>query len=170
MNNVVEITLYIIETFELKPFWSPTFWTDLNVQSAISDKEEEKDFFFFHNRSAVNTLSKSSGDKAKEIKKINTITLNSLIENSKFKDNKIDFLSIDVEGHELNVLKGFDIKKYKPDLIILEFIDPNINEFYHQKIENITNSLLYKYMDNNDYKLINWIHDDLVFVPKTYIS
>ena len=144
--------------------------SDLNVQSAISDTEEEKDFFFFHNRSAVNTLSKSSGDKAKEIKKINTITLNSLIENSKFKDNKIDFLSIDVEGHELNVLKGFDIKKYKPDLIILEFIDPNINEFYHQKIENITNSLLYKYMDNNDYKLINWIHDDLVFVPKTYIS
>jgi FkbM family methyltransferase len=144
--------------------------SDLNVQSAISDTEEEKDFFFFHNRSAVNTLSKSSGNKAKEIKKINTITLNSLIENSKFKDNKIDFLSIDVEGHELNVLKGFDIKKYKPDLIILEFIDPNINEFYHQKIENITNSLLYKYMDNNDYKLINWIHDDLVFVPKTNIS
>ena len=51
-----------------------------------------------------------------------------------------------------------------------KFIDPNINEFYHQKIENITNSLLYKYMDNNDYKLINWIHDDLVFVPKTNIS
>ena len=144
--------------------------SDLNVQSAISDTEEEKDFFFFHNRSAINTLSKSSGNKAKEIKKINTITLNSLIENSKFKDNKIDFLSIDVEGHELNVLKGFDIKKYKPNLIILEFIDPNINEFYHQKIENITNSLLYKYMDNNDYKLINWIHDDLVFVPKTNTS
>jgi FkbM family methyltransferase len=144
--------------------------SDLNVQSAISDTEEEKNFFFFHNRSAINTLSKSSGDKAKEIKKINTITLNSLIENSKFKDNKIDFLSIDVEGHELNVLKGFDIKKYKPNLIILEFIDPNINEFYHQKIENITNSSLYKYMDNNDYKLINWIHDDLVFVPKTNIS
>ena len=144
--------------------------SDLNVQSAISDTEEEKDFFFFHNRSAINTLSKSSGNKAKEIKKINTITLNSLIENSKFKDNKIDFLSIDVEGHELNVLKGFDIKKYKPNLIILEFIDPNINEFYHQKIENIINSLLYKYMDNNDYKLINWIHDDLVFVPKTNTS
>ena len=144
--------------------------SDLNIQSAVSDTEEKKDFFFFHNRSAVNTLSKSSGEKAKEVKKVDTITLNTLIENSIFKDDKIDFLSIDVEGHELNVLKGFDIKKYKPDLIILEFIDPNINEFYHQKIGNITSSTLYQYMDSNDYKLINWIHDDLVFVPKININ
>ena len=69
----------------------------------------------------------------------------------------------------IDILKGFDIKKYKTDLIILEFIDPNINEFYHQNIDNITASELYQYMVNNDYKLINWIHDDLVFVPKNNI-
>ena len=66
----------------------------------------------------------------------------------------------------MNVLKGFDLKKYKPDLIILEFIDPNIKEFYQQNIDNIMTSSLYTYMDDHNYKLINWLHDDIVFIPK----
>jgi FkbM family methyltransferase len=32
----------------------------------------------------------------------------------------IDFLSIDVEGHELDVLQGFDLKRWRPRLILLE--------------------------------------------------
>ena len=139
---------------------------DLNIQAAISNKEEERDLFFFHNRSAVNTLSSVSGSKAKEIKRINTKTLNNIIENSRFRDEKINFVSIDVEGFELNVLNGFDLKKYKPDLIMIEFIDPKIKEYYFQNISNILKSDIYKFMDKYDYKMINWVRDDLVFVPK----
>jgi FkbM family methyltransferase len=32
----------------------------------------------------------------------------------------IDFLSIDVEGHEVDVLKGFSIDRYRPRLLLLE--------------------------------------------------
>lgn len=32
----------------------------------------------------------------------------------------IDFLTIDVEGHELSVLRGFSIEKWKPRVVILE--------------------------------------------------
>ena len=46
--------------------------------------------------------------------------LNSLI-NDEIKDiEHIDILSIDVEGGELNVLKGLDINKYKPTIILVE--------------------------------------------------
>lgn len=140
---------------------------DLNIQAAVSDKEEERNLFFFHNRSAVNTLSIESGSNAKEIKKINTKSLNSIIENSIFKNKKINLISIDVEGFEMNVLNGFDINKYKPDLVILEFIDVKIKEYYFQNIDNVLNSNIYRFMDKNDYKLINWVHDDLVFTPKS---
>ena len=138
---------------------------DLNIHAAVSNKEEERDLFFFHNRSAVNTLSSLAGTKAKEIKKIDTRSLNNIIENSRFKDKIIDFVSIDVEGFELNVLNGFDLKKYKPKLIIIEFIDLKIKEYYFQNINNILNSDIYKLMDKNNYKMINWVHDDLFFVP-----
>jgi FkbM family methyltransferase len=33
---------------------------------------------------------------------------------------KFDFLSIDVEGHEIEVLRGFDIARWQPRLILLE--------------------------------------------------
>lgn len=33
---------------------------------------------------------------------------------------RIDLLSIDVEGHEIEVLSGFDIRKWRPRLVLLE--------------------------------------------------
>ena len=138
---------------------------DTNIKIAVSDKTGEAELFFYHNRAAKNTLSKEKGFDSKEIHKIKTSTLNKVIENSIYKDQKINFISIDVEGYELNVLKGFDLKKYKPDLVVLELIQEGMTEFFYQNIVNIQNSEVYLYMIKQDYKLINWIHDDLVFVP-----
>lgn len=45
-------------------------------------------------------------------------TLDSILEESKF--IAIDFISIDVEGHELDVLKGFDIMRWKPRVVLVE--------------------------------------------------
>jgi FkbM family methyltransferase len=47
-----------------------------------------------------------------------TITLNDLLEKNGVK--RIDFLSMDIEGAEPAALAGFDIEKYKPDLVLIE--------------------------------------------------
>ena len=47
-----------------------------------------------------------------------TTTLNVILDEEGIK--KVNFLSIDVEGTELDVLKGFDIQKFAPELIIVE--------------------------------------------------
>ena len=142
--------------------------SDVNVQTAVTDHKGEVDLFFYHNRAAKNTISKEFGSDAKEQKKINSDTLNNIIENSKFKNSKIDFVSIDVEGNEMNVLNGFNLKKYKPKLILLEFILPNKKEFYEKDINEITNSEVYNFLIKNEYKLINWNHDDLLFMRLDY--
>ena len=46
-------------------------------------------------------------------------TLDSVLEEAGAPEG-FDFLSIDVEGHELEVLRGFDIKRWRPRLILLE--------------------------------------------------
>lgn len=46
-------------------------------------------------------------------------TLDSVLEEAGAPE-KFDFLSIDVEGHELEVLSGFDIARWQPRLILLE--------------------------------------------------
>ena len=143
---------------------------DFNYKVALSNKKGESDLFFFHNRAPKNTLNKVNGKGAKLVKRIKTDTLDNIIKKSKLSIKEIDFLSIDVEGSELEVLKGFNIKKYNPKVIVLELINKNTNSFYEQKIENIQKSLIYKYMIKNNYKLSNWIHDDLVFVSNRFIK
>lgn len=43
----------------------------------------------------------------------------------------IDFVSIDTEGTELDVLKGFDIHRWKPKLFVIEnnYEDPDVAEY-----------------------------------------
>ena len=148
---------------------------DENIQIGVSDKSGENDMFFFHNRSAINTLNPIRGKNAKEVKKIKIDTLNNVIKKTKFANSKIDFLTIDVEGYEMNVLKGFDIKKYSPDLIVIEFMDLENKtddiykiEFYKQNLNKILNSELYNYMIHNNYSLVNWTFLDLVWVSNKF--
>ncbi len=58
---------------------------------------------------------------------VNVRTLDFIIDEynstNKNKIKKIDVLSIDVEGNEINVLKGLDFEKFDPTLIIVEAID-----------------------------------------------
>ena len=39
-----------------------------------------------------------------------------------------DFLSIDVEGHELEVLSGFDLARWRPRLVLLEDFVGNLSK------------------------------------------
>jgi len=53
-----------------------------------------------------------------EIVKVPVRTLNTIVEELGIKN--IDFISIDTEGTELDVLKGFDIEKHQPKLFVIE--------------------------------------------------
>jgi FkbM family methyltransferase len=43
----------------------------------------------------------------------------------------IDFVSIDVEGHELEVLEGFDLNRWRPRLILIEDLAFNLGTHRH---------------------------------------
>ena len=147
---------------------------DYNKLAALSSKFEETELFFHHDKSPINTISKEmlNYQKAKpsDIKKINTRTLDSIIQESKIENKKIDFLSIDVEGHEIEVLKGFNLSKYMPSVIVVEFLDMNLKKIdvINFNAESIFNSSVYKYMIESNYKLVNWVHSDLVFVSNKF--
>ena len=141
---------------------------DLNINAAISSKKTNKKLFFYHAGSAINTLEKTNAKlqkaKYKEIKTVITTTINDILITTPYK--KIDYVSIDVEGHELDVLKGFNLKKYLPDIVSIEFLDFSMKklEFKNNKLNNVLSSKIYKYMIKNGYSFINWCHADLIFV------
>ena len=80
--------------------------------------------------------------KIKE-KEIDALKLDSIIAKTKFKNQKIDFLNIDIEGNDYEALQSLNFSVYKPKMICIE-----IDE------ENIFNSNIYKYLLNLNYQKI----------------
>ena len=143
---------------------------DINLECAVSDKIEEVDLYFYHVKSPINTLNKSVSDyqaaNVNKIIKITTDTLNNVLEKTTYSNKKIDLLTIDVEGNELKVLKGLDLNKFSPFLIVVEFLDLDSKKFEinYNNLNNVLKSELYIYLLSKNYKLVNWVNGDLVFV------
>ena len=76
-------------------------------------------------------------------KKVKSQTLNNILENSKFKNRKIDFLNIDLEGADFEALQSLNFKIYRPSIICIE-----INE------KDIFNSKIFKFLNDRKYKMI----------------
>jgi FkbM family methyltransferase len=55
---------------------------------------------------------------AKEVRQVQVMTLDSLLEHHGI--DHIDFLSLDVEGYEVEVMEGLNFEKYRPRLILIE--------------------------------------------------
>ena len=70
---------------------------DININCAISDTDGESELFYYHQSSPINTLNKDVSNfqsaKIKEIKKIKTRTLDSVLEKLNF-NNLIDYMNI----------------------------------------------------------------------------
>lgn len=58
--------------------------------------------------------------------------------------NKIDFFSLDVEGYEIEVLKGIDFDKIRPKYILIE---TTTSEYYRSVIDQYMISKNYKQVD-----------------------
>lgn len=124
---------------------------DINLQAAISNENNNLTFYIF-NEPALNTLnaeeakSKDGKNGYKIIKeiKVNTIKLSELLAIHMENNQEIDFMSIDTEGNDLNVLKSNNWEKYRPQLIMVEDLKfKNIEEYNQSEIYNYMKSLNY---------------------------
>ena len=145
---------------------------DFNINTLISEKKNKIKYYFYHDRSPLNTVNyllvKKRKAKPKRIILKETNTLNSIIENSPFIKNKINLLSVDIENHEYEALKNFKFNKYKIDCIVVELINTKNKkiETQNQNLDYVLKSRIYKLLIKNNYKLINWVNSDLVFINK----
>ena len=111
---------------------------DKNICAAISNESKEAIQYVDRPFSPINTLVKEFSDTAsKKIsfnkyseKIIHTYKFNQIVKDQKLKFEQIDFLNIDVEAHDFEVLEGIDLMAYKIKLICIEMFDSqmNINE------------------------------------------
>ena len=98
---------------------------DYNINAAVSNSNSK--YINYYTKNIINTMSTTSKFAAKtsylkgyDVRKTKCHKLNNIISRSKFKNKKINFLNIDTEKTELDVLKSLNFKKYKPELICVE--------------------------------------------------
>tara|TARA_Y100000389_G_scaffold187683_1_gene209383 strand:- start:4432 stop:5124 length:693 start_codon:yes stop_codon:yes gene_type:complete len=143
---------------------------DFNVRTVISNSSKKIDYYFYHERSALNTvdkkLAKTRKIKPKKIIKLPALSLDEVIKKSPYRNKKINLLTIDIENHEYEALKKFQFKKYKIDMIVTECLNIGKKklETQNQTLKFILNSKIYKLLKKNNYELVNWVNSDLVFV------
>ena len=129
---------------------------DLNINCAISAKKGFVTMYFRKKINMLNTLSKKHAKmhfrNGFHEKKIKSNTLNNILNQSKYKNKKIDFFNLDVEGHELNVLRSIDFKKFKPTLICVEI--HNHEEMYNQKTDYMKRNPVNKLLLNLKYSIV----------------
>ena len=129
---------------------------DLNIHSGISRKKSKLTMYYRKEINMLNTLDEKiakihfrNGYKRKNIQ-VNT--LNFFISKKFKKLNKIDFINIDVEGHELDALKSLNFSTYKPQLICIEI--HNIKKMYDTNYKYLKSNDVYNYLINKKYKVI----------------
>ncbi len=130
---------------------------DINLNYIISNKTNPVDFYYFEEGALNGILSKNrlkllqnNGFIPIKKEKVTPLTLSEILRLHLPKDKKIDLLTVDVEGHDLEVLQSLDLKKYFVKVILTE-----INE------NKIT---LNKYLEENGYHLFKKEDRNLFYV------
>ena len=124
---------------------------DINLEIPISDKKEKLKYYMF-NEPALNGFSKELAEKRDgkddykiiSEKEMETSTLEEILEKHLPYDQEIDFMSIDVEGLDLQVLKSNNWRLFRPKFVLMEVLYSSINE--------IADSKEYKYLAEFGYE------------------
>ncbi len=124
---------------------------DYNFNLAVTNQKKNKIKLFY--RREMNVLNTTDENFAKrnfpngyESREIECLSLNNILAKTSFKNKIIDFLNIDVENTEKDVLESLDFNTYKPRLICVEIHIDNI--------ENLKNNPTFKFLNDKDYKVV----------------
>ena len=130
---------------------------DLNYNLAISNKGGQGEFYYQKKLSKLSTLKKAIAkgvfQENFKTKKITTSRLTDLIDKTKFKNKKIDFLNVDAEGSDLDVLKSLNFDIYRPKIICVEIItNPSLAPGYQfSTVTKLEDSEIYKFLIKLNY-------------------
>ena len=129
---------------------------DINIHSGVSHMQKKLTMYYRKEINMLNTLDKKIAEihfrNGFKKRNVQVNTLNFFISKYFKKLEKIDFLNIDVEGSELNVLKSLNFKRYKPQLICIEI--HNSKNIYDTNYNYLKSNYIYKYLVNKKYKVI----------------
>ena len=135
---------------------------DINLQCGVSECEGVLTYYYF-NDPALNTFDKNVVEERltttpyKLIKHENipVVRLDSLLTKYLPLGQKVDFLSIDVEGFDFSVLKSNDWNSFRPSYVLAEVLNANLEEAMRGEIA--------QFMREQGYSIFARTYNTLIF-------
>jgi FkbM family methyltransferase len=136
---------------------------DINLECAISDKAHELTYYEF-NEPALNSFSKELAEQREGLRdyrligtrKITTHRLADILAEHLPKNQQIDFLNVDVEGLDLQVLRSNDWEKYRPTYVLAENLQ-------REAMDRLPTAPVVVYMREIGYELYSKTVNTLIF-------
>lgn len=138
---------------------------DINIEKPISSKKQVLTYYAF-NEPALNGFSKEisesrdglNGYQVEFTKDIETATLEHVLDLNLPAKQIIDFLSVDVEGLDFDVIKSINLEKYRPRVILVEILGATLSE--------IEGTEIYKYLAAQNYDCYAKSINSVIFKDK----
>ena len=140
---------------------------DINLEIGISKERNTLKYFQF-NEPALNTFSEKeaklkdgkNGYKIIKENDIDTFPLAEILDKYEQYFEEIDFMNIDVEGLDLEVLKSNNWEKYKPKIILIESLNSSENW--------LDGNVIFDLLSIFNYKLVAKTHNTMFFKLSNY--
>lgn len=129
---------------------------DVFLEVACSSSEGIKNFYR-SGSSPMNTLDPSVAERIgfSESMQVETLRLETILEQYLPAATEISFLNVDVEGHDIEVLSSNNWSKFRPEIVCVELHEDNI--------EKVIQSPVFGFMRDVSYKLTSWSRPSLIF-------
>lgn len=127
---------------------------DKAVLAAVSDSSGMRTVYAPKRFSVLASLSQVGPDY-KPIGQIRSATLTELLDEH-LPGRQIDLLSIDVEGHDLEVLRGLDFRRFRPGVIVVESWDG-------QDVASIQSGPIHALLAAQGYGVAAWMGKSLIY-------
>ena len=125
---------------------------DVNIHSAVSTKNKKINYYTNKGLFLSASIIQKKGDaKFKYKEQVSSKPLTLILDKTIYKRKQIDFLSIDAEGADYEVLKSLNFKRYKPKLICVEIHNQKMSknsETYYLK------NPIYKFLYSKGYRVM----------------
>ncbi len=137
---------------------------DINLEIGLSKTNEILEYYNFKEK-ALNTFSKDLANKYLDEKwplinilKIETYPLLEILDRHLKIGFEIDFMSIDIEGLELEVIQSNNWFKFRPKILLIEILDFNLSNFLDNEIVI--------YLESVNYEIIAKTYNTVFFKRK----
>jgi FkbM family methyltransferase len=108
----------------------------------------------------IHEWSNNQKREVESVEKVKTFQLTTLLDQKKC-PKSFELLSIDVEGHDYEVLSSLDLMRYRAKLIVIEM--------HGFDITDVSNSKIYNYLADNNYKMTGFIVMNGYFVDQQIV-